>query len=95
MLENRWMDRWMDDDAEGITWTVLFGLVLDWSCILGLSCQVLEKTLKMRSFIFSKLGHADSTIAMFDLSSMRSCQTGGLAGGVSLDTLRVHQTSHR
>ena len=40
----------------------LFLLYCDWSCINrdccnGLSCQVLEKTLKTRSFVFSEMGH--------------------------------------
>ena len=40
------------------------------------------------------MGHPRTTIAMLDPFLMRSCQSGGLDGGVSLNTLSVHQTSH-
>lgn len=73
------MDRWMDDDDGGYYLDRSFwsgpGLCLyTWTCCNSLSCQVLEKTLKMRSFIYSKLGHPDTTIATLHPSLMRSCQ---------------------
>ena len=40
------------------------------------------------------MGHPRITITMLDLFFMISCQTGGLDGGVSLNTLHVHHTSH-
>ena len=53
-----------------------------------------EKTLKMKSFIFSKMGHPHITIAMLGPSLMRSCQTSGLDKEVLLNILPVHKTSH-
>ena len=56
-------------------------------------CSV-EKTLKMKSFIFNKMGYPHITIAMLSPSLMRSWQTSGLDEEVLLNILSIHQISH-
>ena len=61
-----------------LLWLVLF----TWTCCNSLSFQAYVNTLKKRIFIFSKMGHLHTTIAMLHPSLMRDYPTGGLDGEV-------------
>lgn len=83
--------------SKRINWAVFFWRYCDWPRLLEVVCyksrsyEALEKTLKMNSFIFSKIEHA--TLSSWSFLD-EIFETGGLKEEVLLNTIQVHRTSH-